>query len=280
MTDLREKGTAEIKMESEPVYTAGIDIGSAFSKGVILSDGDMAAFHILPSEGDYGSSSERVMKGLLVKAGLSIKNIMHVTSTGYGASKVSFSNQTANDITCQGRGISNLSPSVRTAVDIGGQFTKVFKVDARGGISTFLLSDKCAAGSGRFLQIIARVLQVDLEDIGELSLRSKKIVDFNTGCAVFAETEAISRVAEGAAAEDILAGLHRALSAKIESMIVRLGLEQDLALVGGGARDIGLVKSIEDKMHVDIFVPDEPQIVAALGAALIAYDVIKAQFID
>ena len=220
------------------------------------------------------------MKGLLIKAGLSIKNIMHVTSPGYGASKVSFSNQTANDITCQGKGIFNLFPSVGTAVDIGGQFTRVFKIDARGGISTFLLSDKCAAGSGRFLQIIARVLQVDLEDIGELSLRSKKIVDFNTGCAVFAETEAISRVSEGAAVEDILAGLHRALSAKIESMIARLSLEKDLALIGGGARDIGLVKSMEDKMHVNIFVPDEPQIVAALGAALIAYDVVKSPPID
>ena len=276
MTEFREKGPAEIKMETEPIYTAGIDIGSAFSKGVILSDGDMAAFHILPSEGDYGSSSEKLMKGLLVKAGLSIKDIMHVTSTGYGASKVSFSNRTANDITCQGKGISNLFPSVRTAVDIGGQFTRVFKVDARGRVSTFLLSDKCAAGSGRFLQVIARVLQVDLEDIGALSLRSKKIVDFNTGCAVFAETEAISRVAEGATVEDILAGLHRALSAKIESMIARLGFEQDLALVGGGARDIGLVKSIESKMNVDAFVPSNPQIVASLGAALIAYDIVKA----
>jgi len=263
-------------MENEPVYTAGIDIGSAFSKGVILSDGDMAAFHILPSEGDYGSSSERLMKGLLNKAGISIKDIMHVTSTGYGAAKVSFSNQTANDVTCHGKGIYNLSPSVRTAVDIGAQFTRVFKVDATGGISTFLLSDKCAAGSGRFLQVIARVLQVDLEDIGELSLRSKKVVDFNTGCAVFTETETISRVAEGATVEDILAGIHRMLSAKIDSMLMRLGLEQDLALVGGGARDIGLVRSVKDRMHVDIFVPDEPQIVAALGAALIAYDVVKA----
>ena len=267
-------------MEREPVYTAGIDIGSAFSKGVILSHGDMVAFHILPSEGDYGASSERVMKGLLIKAGLSIKNIMHVTSTGYGASKVTFSNRTANDITCQGRGISHLFPSVRTTVDIGSQFTRVFKVDARGGISTFLLSDKCAAGSGRFLQIIARVLQVDLEDIGALSLKSKKIVDFNTGCAVFAETEAISRVAEGAAVEDILAGLHRALSAKIESMIARLGFERELALVGGGARDIGLVNSIEDKMDVDAFVPSNPQIVAAVGAALIACDVVKCPPID
>lgn len=276
MIDLREKGTAGIKMESEPVYTAGIDVGAAFSKGVILSDDNMTAFHILPSEGDYGSLSERVMKGLLIKAGLSMSDIVHVTSTGYGASKVSFSNRTANDITCQGKGISNLFPSVRTAVDIGGQFTRVFKVDTGGGISTFLLSDKCAAGSGRFLQVIARVLQVNLEDIGALSLESKKIIDFNTGCAVFAETEAISRVAEGAAVEDILAGLHRALSAKIESMILRLGLEQDLALVGGGARDIGLVKSIKDKMNVDAFVPSNPQIVAALGAALIAYDVVKA----
>jgi len=155
-------------------------------------------------------------------------------------------------------------------VDIGGQFTKAFKVDERGKPTTFLLSEKCAAGSGRFLQIIARVLQVELKDIGELSLKSKKKVDFNTGCAVFAESEAVSRIAEGAAKEDILAGLHRTLAAKIQTMVERLGIEPDCALIGGGAKDIGLVKSVEERLERRLLVPEEPQIVAALGGALIA----------
>jgi predicted CoA-substrate-specific enzyme activase len=132
------------------------------------------------------------------------------------------------------------------------------------------LSEKCAGGSGRFLQIIAHVLQIDLEEIGPLSLKSKNKIDFNTGCAVFAETEAVSRIAEGAAMEDILAGVHRALAAKIQNLAERLGVEQDLALVGGGAKDIGLVQSIEETLAISPLVPEEPQIAAALGAALIA----------
>lgn len=265
---------------NDKVYVAGIDIGSAFSKAVILSSREVVAYHILPSEGDYRLIADRVMTEALEKVGLSINNIGYVMATGYGGAKVSFSNHVANDITCQGKGISNLFPSVRTAVDIGGQFTRVFRVDDMGRVSSFLLSDKCAAGSGRFLQVIARVLYVDLKDIGELSLKSKKKVDFNAGCAVFAESEAISRVAEGAAVADILAGLHRALAAKIESMIVRLGMEHDLALLGGGAKDIGLVRSIEEKMGFSLFVPDEPQIVTAFGAALIAAEIVKGQSVS
>jgi predicted CoA-substrate-specific enzyme activase len=175
-----------------------------------------------------------------------------------------------NDISCDARGIFYLFPSARSVIDIGGQFTKVFKVDNRGRATAFLLSEKCAAGSGRFLQVIAKVLQVDLEDIGELSLSSQRKVDFNTGCAVFAESEAISRIAEGASKEDILAGLHRTLAAKIQTMVERVGIEPDCALVGGGAKDVGLVKSIEEGLGCSLLVPEEPQIVAALGAALLA----------
>jgi len=118
--------------------------------------------------------------------------------------------------------------------------------------------------------VIARVLQIDLKEIGELSLKSKKRIDFNTGCAVFAETEVVSRVAEGARKEDILAGMHRALAAKIQVLVERVGLKRDCALIGGGAKDIGLVKSIEEKLGFNLLVPEEPQIIAALGAALIA----------
>jgi predicted CoA-substrate-specific enzyme activase len=159
---------------------------------------------------------------------------------------------------------------VRTAVDIGGQFSKVFRVDERGRVTAFLQSEKCAAGSGRFLQVIAHVLKVGLEEIGPLSLKSKNRVNFNTGCAVFAETEAVSRVAEGEAVEDILAGVHYALAAKVQNLVERMGIEMDCALIGGGAKDIGLVRSIEEVLGVGLLVPGEPQLIAALGAALIA----------
>ena len=252
------------------IYVAGIDIGSAFSKAVVMAKSKIISYHVMPSGGNYKLTAEQVAGKALTKANLSFEDIDYTVATGYGAANVSFSNQVATDISCQARGIFYLFPSARTVIDIGGQFTRVFKLDGRGRATAFLLSEKCAAGSGRFLQVIARVLQIDLEDIGELSLRSQNRVDFNTGCAVFAESEAISRIAEGAAKEDILAGLHRTLAAKIQTMVERLGIEPDCAVVGGGAKDIGLVKSIEEGLGRRLLVPEEPQIVAALGAALLA----------
>jgi predicted CoA-substrate-specific enzyme activase len=252
------------------VYVVGIDIGSAFSKAVVMAKGEIISHYVMPSGGNYKLTAEEVVGKALTKAKLSLKDIGYTVATGYGAANVSFSNQTASDISCLARGVYYLFPSARTAIDIGGQFTKVFKLDDRGRATAFLLSEKCAAGSGRFLQVIARVLQIDLKDIGELSLKSKSRVDFNTGCAVFAESEAVSRIAEGATKEDILAGLHRTLAAKIQTMVERLGIEPDCALVGGGAKDIGLVKNIEESLACRLLVPQEPQIVASLGAALLA----------
>jgi len=252
------------------VYVAGIDIGSAFSKAVVMAKSEIISCHVIPSGGNYKLAAEEVVGKALTKANLSFEDIDYTVATGYGASNVSFSDQVVTDISCQGRGIFYLFPSARTGIDIGGQFTKVFKVDERGRVTAFLLSEKCAAGSGRFLQVVARVLHIDLEDIGELSLKSQSRVDFNTGCAVFAESEAISRIAEGTSKEDILAGLHRTLAAKIQTMVQRMGIEPDCALVGGGAKDIGLVRSIEERLGRSLLVPEEPQIVAALGAALLA----------
>jgi len=252
------------------VYVAGVDIGSVFSKAVIMAESKLVAYQVKPSGGNYRLTAEQVMKGALTKAKLALKDIDYVVATGYGAANVSFSQEAVSDISCLARGVRYLFPTARTAIDIGGQFTRVFKLDKRGRATAFLLSEKCAAGSGRFLQVIAKVLQIDLKDIGELSLKSRNRVDFNTGCAVFAESEAISRIAEGAAKKDILAGLHRTLAAKVQTMVERLGIEPDCALVGGGAKDIGLVKSIEESLACRLLVPGEPQIVAALGAALIA----------
>jgi len=252
------------------VYVAGIDIGSAFSKALILASSKVVSYHILPSGGNYKKTVDKVVNKALKKAGLSLQDINFTVSTGYGASNVSHSDESVSDISCQGRGISHLFSSARTVVDIGGQFSRISRIDEGGRVTGFLLSEKCAAGSGRFLQVIARVLQIDLKEIGELSLKSKKRIDFNTGCAVFAETEVVSRVAEGARKEDILAGMHRALAAKIQVLVERVGLKRDCALIGGGAKDIGLVKSIEEKLGFNLLVPEEPQIIAALGAALIA----------
>ena len=228
------------------------------------------SYHVIPSGGNYKLTAEEVAGVALAKASLSFKDISYTVATGYGAASVSFSSKVVTDISCQGRGISYLFPTARTVADIGDMFTRVFRVDDRGRATAFLMSGKCAGGSARLLSVIAHVLQVDLEEIGPLSLKSQRMVDFDTGCAVFAESEAVSRVAEGDSREDILAGVHRALAAQIQSLMERVGIEPDCAVVGGGAKDIGLVNSLEEGLGCRLLVPEEPQIVAALGAALLA----------
>jgi predicted CoA-substrate-specific enzyme activase len=185
---------------------------------------------------------------------------------------VTFADGVKTDIVCHAKGISSLIPSVRTVIDVGDLYTKVIRTHGNGNVHNFLLSGKCAGGSGRILQVIAKVLQVKVEEIGELSLKSKKTVDFSTGCAVFAESEAISRIAQEVKKEDLLAGLHRALAAQINSLVERIGVEQDVAMVGGGARDVGLVQALKEIRGHDILVPPYPHMTAALGAALIAME--------
>jgi predicted CoA-substrate-specific enzyme activase len=185
---------------------------------------------------------------------------------------VIFADEVKPDIVCIAKGVSSLLSSVRTVIDVGDLYTKVLRIDVNGNVLNFLLSGKCAGGSGRILQVIAKVLKVKVEKIGELSLKSKKRVEFNTGCAVFAESEAISRLSQEVTKEDLLAGIHRALAAQIDSLVERIGVEREVAMVGGGARDVGLVEALKAIRGSDILVPSNPQMMAALGAALIAME--------
>jgi predicted CoA-substrate-specific enzyme activase len=177
--------------------------------------------------------------------------------------------RTAADISCHAAGIHYLLPSVRMVIDIGGQFCRAIKLDPNGRPLNFVHNEKCAGGSGKFLQVIARILHMNVDDIGTVSLQSRNPVQFTTGCAVFAESEAVSRIAEGASPADILAGVHKAMSAKIVNLTVRLGLAQDCAVTGGGAKDIGLVRALEAELGMKVLVPEEPWITGALGAALL-----------
>ena len=252
------------------MYVAGIDVGAAFTKVALLKGANILATHILPSGGHYQATAEKAMAETLSMASLSLDDIDYVVATGYGASKVPFAGRQVTDVSCQARGIYHLFPAARTIIDIGGQSSKVIKVDDKGGVVNFVVSEKCAAGSGRFLQVIARVLGIEFNEIGPLSFKAQKSVEFSTSCAVFAESEAISRIAEGAPKEEILAGVHKAMAAKISSLVNRLGMESYCALTGGGAKDAGLVKSVAEALGVEVLVPAEPQTTAAIGAALLA----------
>lgn len=251
-------------------YYLGIDIGSAFSKAVVLEGRTLASFAVIPTGGNYRATSDEVIHRALEKAGISLRNIYGVSSTGYGGTSVIATNRSFTDITCTSRGVHALFPSARTVIDVGSQYTRVIRLNAAGRNTDFVLSERCAGGSGRLFQTIAHVLQIRFEDIGLLSLKSENPVSFNTGCAVFAETEAVSRMAEGEKVEDILAGVNNALAGRIQSLLERLGPESDIVLTGGGAKNVGLVAGLRKLMQTDILVPEEPQISAALGAALMA----------
>jgi len=253
-------------------FVLGIDIGSASSKGIALSDHKPLGSFECPSGGDFKLTAKKVKEELLSLTGGSTKDISRTVATGFGSKSVVFADEVKPDIICHGKGVSSLLPSVKTVIDVGDLYTKVLRINGNGSVHNFLLSGKCAGGSGRILQVIAKVLQIKVEEIGELSLKSQRRVEFNTGCAVFAESEAISRLSQEVKKEDLLAGIHRALAAQIESLVERIGVELDVAIVGGGARDVGLVQALKEIRGHNIFVPKNPHMTAALGAAIISMD--------
>ena len=250
-------------------HALGIDVGSSFTKAVVLREGILLSHAILPSGGNYAETARRVCKTAIENAGISEAALSSRTATGYGAAAVDIADRTIADISCHAAGIFHLFPSVRTVLDIGCQFCRAIKLDGDGRPTNFVQNEKCASGSGKFLQVIARILHMKVEDIGPLSLQSANPVEFTTGCAVFAESEAVSRIAEGASPADILAGVHKAMSAKIANLTVRLGFAKDCAVTGGGAKDIGLVRTLEAELAEPVLVPEEPWISAAMGAALL-----------
>ena len=250
----------------------GIDIGSATSKGVITQEGQPLVGHYLPSQANYRAAALKLRGELLAKAGLSPQDIARTITTGHSVAGLPFDHQRVADIRCCARGINRLFPQARTIIDIQAMSSRVIRLGQDGQVGNFIVSEPCAAGSGRFLEIMAHILRIDIEEIGPLSLRSQRPVHFTTSCAVFGESEAISRVAQGTPKDDILAGVHRALADKLCALTSRVGLEEPCAISGGGGLDTGLIKSLEDRLSVSLLVPAQPQLATALGAAIMAQE--------
>lgn len=264
-------------MSDIQTYYAGLDMGSVSIKAAVVSDHRVIASTIASSGGIYRDTARKVMDDVLREAGISEDQLMGMVITGLGAESAPFDAPQISDISCQAMGCHCLFPSARTVIDIGGQFTKAARITPQGRIADFLMSEKCATGSGRFLQIIARILQVKLGDIGPLSLTAEHPVEFSTNCAVFAESETISRVAEGAKAADILAGVHRAMAAKVAMLVKRVKMEPDVVLTGGGGEDAGLALAVGDVLGLKMLVPNKPRLTAAYGAACLAEEGIIRQ---
>ena len=248
----------------------GIDVGSAYSKGVVTRNNELSAYYVILSGANYRATAETIRQELLTKVNLTQDDIANTVATGSGAGNVYFASKAVSDIVCTARGINSIFPSARTVIDVAGQSTKVLRIDAEGLVANFTVSEKCAAGSGRFIEVIANVLRMNLEDFGPLSLKSEKPITFSTGCAVFGESEAITRVAEGIAKEDIAAGVNQALADKASSLVKKVKLEEPCAICGGGALNIGLIKAVERQLNIQLLVPPQPQVISALGAAMTA----------
>jgi predicted CoA-substrate-specific enzyme activase len=252
------------------MIVAGIDIGSRAAKAVVMKDGETLAFFI----GDTGPESVKTayatMDGVLAGTGLSLDDIDYIVATGYGRVLVPFARENVSEISCHARGINWYYPSVRTILDMGGQDCKAIRCDAGGNVTDFVMNDKCAGGTGRFLEMIADVLGVGLEDIGNLALRSRNAIPFNTICAVFARSEAITHRRKGVAASDILAGLNEAIATRCLNLLKKVSIEADFTITGGIAKNRGMVAKIGEKVGLDPRLAEDPQIIGALGAALFA----------
>jgi predicted CoA-substrate-specific enzyme activase len=251
-------------------WLMGIDIGSAYSKGVITKGSELVASHIIMSGANYRASANTIRAELTKRAGLTQKDIVRTAATGVGADNVYFATERASDIVCTARGINSAFPRARTVIDVGGQSVRAIRLSEDGTVTNFTVSEKCAAGSGRFLEVIANVLRVDLNDFSSLAARSENPITFSTGCAVFAESEAITRISEGVPKEDIAAGVNKALAGKIYSLVKKLKLEEPCAVCGGGVLNGALVAAIENVLNTSLLVPPQPQMITALGAAITA----------
>jgi predicted CoA-substrate-specific enzyme activase len=252
-------------------YFAGIDIGSTMTKVVIASDRIEASL-IGPTGPEHRKLANKVMEEALTRANLRFDDLTYIVATGYGRINVPFADKQITEITCHARGLQSLLPTVRTVIDIGGQDSKGIKIKA-GKVIDFVMNDKCAAGTGRFLEVIADALGVPLKELGERSLAAQNAIAISNTCTVFAEHEVISQLANGASVNDLIAGIHEAVATRVYAMVKKLKVEQDVAVTGGGAKNIGLVKALEGKFGFPLLVPPEPLITGALGAALMGKEI-------
>lgn len=250
----------------------GVDIGSLTTKVVLVNQERQMVARATGRSGYSGKEvALRLSEGLLAGQGLDRKDISTV-ATGYG--RVTFpADREVSEITCQARGIAHLFGGARTVIDIGGQDSKVIKMLPGGKVADFAMNDKCAAGTGRFLEVMAGALEVRLEEVGDLALGAAGRCNISSFCTVFAESEVVSHVASGASKADILAGVCESVAVRVASMTSRTGLEPEVVFTGGVARNKGVASALARHLCLSLLLPEEPEITAALGAALFAREI-------
>lgn len=255
------------------IYAAGIDVGSTQTKGIIVNERREIVARALTDTGAYVTrAAERCFAEALRACGIKDTEVVYVVGTGYGRYKVTFGDAQITEISCHARGASYLFPATRTVIDMGGQDAKGIKVSADGDVKDFVMNDKCAAGTGRFLASAAEALGMGLGDIGEVSLKATNPVRLTTVCTVFVESDIMSYLAQGKKPEDILGGVHSAIAARTISLIRRVGIEPEVTFTGGVSKNSGMVRALEEKLGMRLNVSPDSHFVGALGASIFALE--------
>jgi len=250
--------------------SAGIDMGAQLIKVVVLNDGQVLARSMVPTGFEPLEAAQKALDEAIKQAGISRDDIKSIVSTGAGRKSVTFADKTITEVTADARGTNSLLPSVRTVIDIGAEEARGISCDAEGKVLDFAKNDKCAAGAGAFVESMARALEIKVPEMIELSLKSTKEAPINATCAVFAESEVVSLIHSKVEKADIAHAVHDAIASRVSSMVRRIPVEKDVALIGGVANNAAIVDVMKKHLGVDIVVPENPQFVSALGAALSA----------
>ncbi|MFQ5956903.1 MAG: acyl-CoA dehydratase activase, partial [Candidatus Brocadiales bacterium] len=260
------------------MLSLGIDIGSLSTDAVLMNEKrEVVASEVIATGASSKKAADKIWESILETTRLSENNIDYVVATGYGRIRVPFAREVVTEITCHGKGAHYFFPHVRTVIDIGGQDSKVIKVDPNGNVLDFVMNDKCAAGTGRFLEVMARTLEIDLDEMGPLSLEGSGQLSISSLCTVFAESEVVSLIGADNKVPDICRALHMAIAKRIAAQARRVGVEELVVMSGGVAKNVGMVKELEKLLSTRLRIADEPQIIGAVGAALIGLDAIGKQ---
>ncbi len=257
-------------------HVMGVDLGSTTAKAVILDQHSrIVAREVVQMGAVSGDAMTDAIRRALASAGLSEAQIANTVATGYGRRMIDSASKSYTEITCHARGAAHMVPGVRLVIDIGGQDSKVIAVAPDGLVETFAMNDRCAGGTGKFLETLARSLEVPLEDMGAMALQAQGELAISSICATFAETEVISLLAEGSSKPDVAAAVHGSVARRTLGLVSRVGLRKPIAMTGGVARNAAAVRAIVRELGTEITVPPDPQIAGALGAALFALDALR-----
>ena len=250
--------------------TAGIDIGSITAKAAILREDELLGTRVIFTGYNAEAAGHRVFEELLAELELAPAAVVRIVATGYGRKCVAIADRAVTEIMCHAAGARYIDPSIRSLIDIGGQDSKAVVMDENGRVTNFTMNDKCAAGTGRFLEVMARALEADLDEFGALSLRAEQPAKISSLCTVFAESEVISLIAKGESRENIIAGIHEAIASRVSAMANRIGLIAPILMTGGEARNIGVVRALEKVIGMPVAVSPRAQVAGAIGAACLA----------